>query len=113
MATFVSLQRTEPEYCNFTFSLDAADKSCSMLWGSTVIFVNDNHTPASYIRSIFGRFAYCYMLENWRSARLAQSVRSLTANQKVPGSKFNQRGLKYERPSFATPPVDGDVKPLV
>ena len=66
-----------------------ADKSCPMLRGSTVIFVNDDHTPASYIRSIFGRFTYCYMLENylghWRSARLAQLVRSLTSNQKVPG----------------------------
>ena len=66
-----------------------ADKSCPMLRGSTVIVVNDEHTPASYIRSIFGRFAYCYMLENslghWRSARLAQLVRSLTTNQKVPG----------------------------
>ena len=61
-----------------------------MLRGSTVIVVNDDHTPASYIRSIFGRFAYCHMLENslgnWRSARIAQLVRSLTANQEVSGS---------------------------
>ena len=85
MATFVSLQRTEPEYCNFTYFLHATDKSCPMLRGST-----DDHTPASYIRSIFGRFAYCYMLENslgnWRSARIAQLVRSVTANQEVLGS---------------------------
>ena len=90
MATFISLQRTEPEYCNFTDFLHAAGTSCPMLQGSTVIFVNDDHTPASYIRSIFGRFAYCYMLENslshWRSARLAQLVRSLTTNQEVLGS---------------------------
>ena len=61
-----------------------------MLRGSTVIVINDDHTPASYIRSIFSRFAYCYMLENslgnWRSARIAQLVRSLTANQEVSGS---------------------------
>ena len=63
-----------------------------MLRGSTVIVVNDDYTPASYIRSIFGRFAYCYMSENylgnWRSARIAQLVRSLTANQisgSIPG----------------------------
>ena len=41
-------------------------------------------------------------------ARLAQLVRSLTANQEVPG-----RGLSFGRPSFATPSVDRDVKPLV
>ena len=56
-----------------------------MLRGSTVIVANDEHTPASYIRSIFGRFAYCDMLENslgyWRSARIAQLVGSLTADQ--------------------------------
>ena len=90
MATFVFLQRTEPEYCSFTYFLHADDKSCPMLWGSTVIVVNDDHTPASYIRSIFGRFAYCYMLDNsighWRNAGLAQLVRSLTANQEVPSS---------------------------
>ena len=90
MATFVSLQRTELEYCNFTYFLHADDKSCPMLRGSTVFVVNDSHTPASYIRSISGRFAYCYMLENslghLRSAGLAQLVRSLTANQEVPGS---------------------------
>ena len=61
-----------------------------MLRGSTVIVVNDDHTPVSYIRSIFGRFGYCYMLENflgnWRSARIAQLLRSLTANQEVSGS---------------------------
>ena len=65
MATFVSLQRTEPEYRNFTYFLHAADKSCPVLRGSAVIVVNDDHTPASYIRSIFGRFAYCYMLKNF------------------------------------------------
>ena len=39
-------------------------------------------------------------------ARLAQLVRSLTTNQ--PG-----RGLNFGRPSFVTPSVDRDVKPLV
>ena len=46
-------------------------------------------------------------------ARLAQLVRSLTANQKVPAG-FNPRpgrGLNFGRPSFATPSVDRDVKP--
>ena len=99
MATFVSLQRTEPEYCNFTYFLRAADKSCLMLQGSTVIVVNDDHTPASCICSIFGRFAYCYMLENslghWSCARLAQLVRYLFNPR--PG-----RGLNFVRPSFAT-----------
>ena len=80
----------EPEYRNFNYFLHAADKSCPMLREGTVIPINNDHTPASYIRSIFGRFAYCYMLENslrhWMSARLAQLVRSL--------------------------PVDRDVKPL-
>ena len=63
MTTFVSLQRTESEYHNFTYFLHAADKSCPILRGSTVIVVNDDNTPASYIRSIFGKLAYCYMLE--------------------------------------------------
>ena len=71
-------------------TMHAADKSCPRLRGSTVIVVNDDHTTASYIRSMFGGFAYCYMLENslgyWRSARIAQLVRSLTANQEVPDS---------------------------
>ena len=77
MATFISIQRAEPEYCNFTYFLHAADKPCPMLRGSTVIVVNEDHSPASYIRSISGRFAYCYMLENslgyWRSANPAWS----------------------------------------
>ena len=59
---------------------------------------------------------YCYILGNvldhWRCARLAQLVRSLTANQEVPGSRPG-RGLNFEIPSFATPPVDIDIKPLV
>ena len=90
MATLLSLQKTEPEYCNCTYFSHAADKSCPMLRGSTVIVANDEHTPASYIRSIFGRFAYCDMLENslgyCRSARIAQFVGSLTADQEVPDS---------------------------
>ena len=90
MATFISLQRREPEYCNSTYFLHAADKPYPMLRGSTVIVVNDDHTPASYIRSIFGRFAYCYVFENslgyWRSARIAQLVRFQTANQEVSGA---------------------------
>ena len=103
MATFISLQRTEPEYCNLTYFLHAADKPCPMLRGSTVIVVNDEYTQASYIRSIFGR-----------SARIAQLVRFQTANLKVSGSiLLPGRGLNFERPSFATPPVDRDVKPLV
>ena len=57
MATFVSLQRTEPEYSNFTYFLHGADKAFPMLRKSNVIVVNDGHTPASCIRSIFGRFA--------------------------------------------------------
>ena len=40
--------------------------------------------------------------------RLAQLVRSLTANQKFTGSISS-----FGRPSFATPSVDRDVKPLV
>ena len=47
-------------------------------------------------------------------ARLAQLVRSLTANQKVPGSIPGLvEGLNFGCPSFATPSVDRDVKPLV
>ena len=42
MATFVSLQRTESECGNFTYFLHAADKSCPVLRGSTVIVVNDD-----------------------------------------------------------------------
>ena len=57
MATFVSLQRTEPEYSIFTYFLHGADKAFPMLRKSNVIVVNDGHTPASCIRSIFGRFA--------------------------------------------------------
>ena len=71
----------------FTYFLYAADKSCPMLRGSTVIVVNDDHTHATYIRSIFGRLAYCYMLENslghWKCAKLEQLVRSLTAMSRV------------------------------
>ena len=51
---------------------------------------------------------------HWKCARLAQLVRSLTANQRRPG--FNPRpcrGLNFEIPSFATPPLGRDVKPLV
>ena len=74
MATFVSLQRAEPEYCNFIYFLHTANKSCPMLRESTVIVVNDDHSRASCIRSISGRFACCYMLEtflgHWRCARL-------------------------------------------
>ena len=87
---YILIQRREPEYCNFTYFLHAADKPCPMLRRSTVIVVNDDYTPVSYIRSIFGRFAYCYMFENslgyWRSARIAQLVRFQTANQEVSGS---------------------------
>ena len=47
-------------------------------------------------------------------ARLAQLIRSLTANQEVPGFKPRPgRGLNFGRPSFATPSVDRDVKLLV
>ena len=46
--------------------------------------------------------------------RLAQLVRSLTANQEVLGSiPWSGWGLNFRRPSFATPSVDRDVKPLV
>ena len=115
MATFVSLQRTEPEYCNFTYFLHVADKPCPMLRGSTVIVVNDDHTPALYIRSIFGRIAYCYMLENslgyWRSARIAQLVRFLTANQEVSGSISSL--VEGSTLSDLLSPVDKDVNLLV
>ena len=90
MTTFISPQRTEPEYFNFTYFLQAVDKLCPMLRGSTFIVVHDDHTPASCIRSIFGRYSCCYMFEkylgHWRSARLAQLVKSLTANQEVQDS---------------------------
>ena len=47
-------------------------------------------------------------------ARLVQLVRSLTANQEVPGSSPDLVvGLNFGRPSFATPSVDRDVKLLV
>ena len=52
MATFVSLQRTETEYCNFTYFLHAADKSCPMTPGSTVIVVNDDQFPR-YIFAVY------------------------------------------------------------
>ena len=91
MATFVSLQRqNQNTVILLTSCMPPISHALPMLQGSTVIVVNDDHTPASSIRSIFGRFAYCYMLENslgnWRSARIAQLVRSLTANQEVLGS---------------------------
>ena len=46
---------------------------------------------------------------------LAQLHRSPTANHKVPGSipGLVAGGLNFGRPSFATPSVDRDVKPLV
>ena len=47
-------------------------------------------------------------------ARLAQLVKSLTANP--GGPRFNPRpgrGLNFGRPSFATPSVGRDVRPLV
>ena len=44
---------TEPEYCNFTYFLHAADKLCPtyMLRGSTVIVINDDNTPAPVDRA--------------------------------------------------------------
>ena len=48
-------------------------------------------------------------------ARLAQLVRSLTANQEVPVQSsvpWPGRGLNFGRPFFATPSVDMDVKLL-
>ena len=47
-------------------------------------------------------------------ARLAQLVRSLTANHKVPSSvpDLIEGVTLVGRPSFATPSVDKDVKPL-
>ena len=44
MAIFISLQRTEPEYCNLTYFLHAADKPYPRLQESTVIVVNDDYT---------------------------------------------------------------------
>ena len=62
MVTFVFLQMSEPEYCNFN-DLHTAGESCPMLPGSTVLAVKDNHTPASHIHRKFVRFAYSCMLE--------------------------------------------------
>ena len=96
MAIFISLQRTEPEYCNLTYFLHAADKPYPRLQESTVIVVNDDYTTASYIRSIFGRFAYFYMFENslgyWRSARIAQLV-----NFRLPTMRSRVQSLAWSR----------------